>query len=439
MQLASYHTYGGLDHSARKQKLTLLKKALDNYSQQLIEAVHLDFAKNKTETKITEIYPLYTELRKYRRNLRSWMQDDNRDTSLVYLGTRAKVRYESKGVCLIIAPWNYPILLTLGPLIAAIAAGNTVIIKPSEMTPHTSRVIQKMIRDTFPTEYIDVVNGAVETSQYLLSKPFHHIFFTGSPKVGKKIMEAASKNLSSVTLELGGKSPAIITADANISKAARRIVWGKGINSGQTCIAPDYILVHENVKEELLKNINNQIQKMFSDPDQIAGIISEDHFQRLKKLYPAARGEKDFFPIQTISQPEQFDDLRNEEIFGPLLPVYSYREMSEVIQFINKGTRPLAMYFFGKVNKEAKKLIQQTRSGGLVINHTLIHFSHPNLPFGGVNHSGIGRYHGKEGFIEFSNARSVLHQKWSLSLASLIFPPYNKWKNKIVDLLIKYL
>jgi len=437
-QYLSYKYYGQLNYKARRQKLLLLKNGLSKFQDKLIQAINKDFGKGETETKITELFPLHTEIKRYRRNLRHWMQPDIRDNSLLYLGTKSKVEYQSKGVCLILAPWNYPILLTLGPLIAAIAAGNTAIIKPSERTHHTTVVIQELIRDTFPNDYVDVVMGDVEVSKYLLNKAFHHIFFTGSPEVGKKVMMAASEHLASLTLELGGKSPAIVAKNANIENAARRIIWGKGINSGQTCIAPDYVLVHSKIKEKLVKKLKEQVELMFSRKEDYAGIISDAHFNHLKAIYHIANADRSRFPIHVIEDPEAYPALAEKEIFGPLLPIYTYDQIDDVITRINNDYRPLAIYYFGKNDSDCKQVYRETRSGGFVINHTLIHFSQTNLPFGGVNHSGMGRYHGRDGFIEFSNQRSVLKQQWGWSIASLIFPPYNKWKKSLVELLIKY-
>lgn len=438
--------------------LIKLKEWIMSNKQLVQEAIYQDFKKPAAETDLTEIFPITSEINHAVKNLESWMKPQKVSAPLSMIGTSAKVIYEPKGASLIIGPWNYPFNLAIGPLVSALAAGCTAIIKPSELTPHTSLLISTMISEIYDVSEVAVFQGGVEMSQQLLALPFDHIFFTGSPAVGKIVMAAAAKNLSSVTLELGGKSPVIIDAEADLEDAAEKLIRGKYINAGQTCVAPDYIFVHTSIKERLISELTSAIQKMY-DPkfkgiensQDLARIINDKNFERLSGLLDDAirKGAKIEFggkknhqerymePTILTGLTEQMKILE-EEIFGPLLPILEYSELTEVIHYINENPKPLALYYFGTDSKNKKEILQQTSSGNTVINDCVIHFIHPNLPFGGVNHSGIGSAHGHYGFLAFSHQKGVLTQRVGYNNASLLKPPYNLGTRKIIQKLIKW-
>ncbi|MCX2719202.1 aldehyde dehydrogenase family protein [Lentiprolixibacter aurantiacus] len=439
----------------RIQKLNKLKKAVEEtYREQILQAIYDDFKKPATETDLTEVYQIVGEIKFVRSRLRSWMGKQRVETPLTLTGSSSWVRYEPKGVCLIISPWNFPFNLTLGPLISAVAAGNTVIIKPSEMTPNSSRVMKQIIEAVFPENEVALLEGEVEVAQELLKLPFNHIFFTGSPKVGKLVMQAAAQNLSSVTLELGGKSPTIVDQSANLKTAARKIAWAKFMNAGQVCISPDYLLVQESVKEVFLSELQKQIRAMFtespSQSDSYARIVNSRHLKRLMASLEEARGkggevvtpeqietEDNYFPPTLVLNPPQDSTLMQEEIFGPILPVISYGKTEEAIAFINQKEKPLALYIYSKNRKTAKKIIQNTRAGATCINNSVVHYANHNLPFGGSNNSGIGKSHGFYGFKAFSNERAILKQHTPGAM-ELLFPPYTNLKKKLARLTIKW-
>ena len=352
---------------------------------------------------------------------------------------------------LIIAPWNFPFNLAIGPLVSAIAAGNKVIIKPSELVKSTSELIERMVKEIFDPEYVTVFQGGVEISETLLELPFNHIFFTGSPTVGKKVMSKASNNLSSITLELGGKSPTIIDQTANLDLAVKKIIWGKFINAGQSCIAPDYILVQELIKEKFIQKIKDSLNFVFSKTAQekelspdYGRIVNKHHWKRLNKLLEIAQVEGaniisggDVNELKNYIAPTILDNinpkmkLMGEEIFGPLLPIISYQSLEKCLSIINELPNPLALYIFSNSKHNIKEIIQKTSSGSVVINEVKTQFTNLKLPFGGVNHSGIGSSHGEFGFKSFSNYRSILKNgKWSIVVFT--FPPYNGFKKKLI-------
>ncbi|RMG20326.1 MAG: aldehyde dehydrogenase family protein [Bacteroidetes bacterium] len=446
-----------LVHTTAKERKAKIKKILDytlGHLSAIEQAMYDDFQKPAPEVIVGEIIGVKTEAKYAMRKLGRWMRPHKVGTPLSLIGTSSYIRYEPKGNCLIISPWNYPYNLAIKPLIACIAAGNTAILKPSEMTPHTSGLIKQMIAELFPEEEVAVFEGDYRVAQNLLALPFNHVFFTGSPQVGKIVMEAAAKHLASVTLELGGKSPAIVDETANIRDIAPRLAWGKWLNNGQTCIAPDYVLVHESKEDELLQALTNTLDHMYQAPEGIENsdsycrIVNERHFGRLKGILDdaLAKGAQLVYGGQTDAS-EQFiaptvltgvtDDMRimQEEIFGPLLPVIPYRDNNEVLSAINQREKPLALYVASRKKKNVNFFLTHTTSGDAVVNDYLIHYSHPALPFGGVNNSGIGKSGGFHGFREFSNERGVLVQKFG-SLKP-IFPPYTEKVNKIVRFLLK--
>ena len=438
----------------RKAKLKKLHKAVLKYRPQIKEALYKDFRKHPSEVDLTEIYPVTSELKHAKSNIRRWMRPHRVATPLALLGSSSHIRYEPKGVVLIISPWNFPVNLTFGPLVAAIAAGNTVMVKPSENTPHASAIMKKIVEEVFEEHEVALVEGGIPTSTALLDLPFNHIFFTGAPSIGKIVMKAASKNLTSVTLELGGKSPTIVDETANVETAARRIAWSKFLNNGQVCIAPDYIFVHKSKKEAFLEAVKKHIHKYYTeDPTQsesYARIVNKRHHKRVSS-YVADAVEKgasidvggnfdsgqDYIAPTVVSNLPKDAELLQKEIFGPVMPVLEYSNISEVIESINAKEKPLALYIYSKSRKNINYILANTRAGGSCINHSAVHFFNSNLPFGGVNNSGIGKGHGWFGFQSFSNARGILKQHVPNAL-ELLLPPYNNFKQTLIDLTIKY-
>ena len=440
--------------SYRREKLKALKKAVEiTYRTAIQEAMYKDMGKHKSEVDLSEIYPVTSEIKHALSHLYKWTKNQRVATPMAFIGSSSYIKYEPKGVCLIISPWNFPINLTLSPLVSAIAAGNTVILKPSEMTPHTSSLIKTIIEDVFEKNEVAVIEGAIQTSTDLLSLPFNHIFFTGSPQVGKIVMSAAAKHLASVTLELGGKSPTIVDQTASIKTAAKRIAWGKFTNAGQICIAPDYIYVHESKQDELISEFNNVFNTFYAgkanQSKDYTQIVNEKHRGRVESIINDAKENGATIIGGTIEtelnsiEPTLITDVKmdtrvmKEEIFGPVLPIIPYKDISEVIALINANEKPLALYIYSKSNKNSKHILNNTRAGGSCINNNSVHYFNTNLPFGGSNNSGIGKAHGIFGFQEFSNARGVLKQHIPGAL-EMLMPPYNNFKEKIIDLTIKY-
>jgi aldehyde dehydrogenase (NAD+) len=444
---------------SRKEQIKKLRDWIFANREKIKQAIHTDFKKPLPEVDTSEIYPVVTEIRLAISNLEAWSKPKKIDAPLTYIGTRAEVRIEPKGVCLIVAPWNFPFNLCIGPLVSCLAAGNTAIIKPSELTPHTSELIQAMVAEIFEEDRVAVIQGGEKISSYLLSLPFDHIFFTGSPAIGKIVMKAAAQNLASVTLELGGKSPTIIDSTANLNDAAKRIAFGKFLNNGQTCIAPDYILVEEKVKDRFIELLRISVLKLFGEQNIIsessphyARIVNDRHFSRINNLIQdaiqkgaklemsGAVNEKTRFihPI-ILSDISKGSNIMEEEIFGPVLPILTFKEPQEVVQIINSKHKPLALYIFTGSNKFKENILSQTSAGSVVINDCILQFTHPNLPFGGVNNSGLGKSHGQYGFMSFSNEKPVLSQKRGFSSLYLLYPPYTNSMKKLVDILLRWL
>ncbi len=401
----------------RLNALEKLRSAVKLYEQEFITALKDDLNKSEFEAYSTEIGIILEELRFTISKLRSWVKPVKVKTPITHIGSASYIYSEPYGTALIISPWNYPFQLAAAPLIGAIAAGNCAVIKPSELTPLTSQVFAKMIRELFPEKYITVVEGGVETSQALLQEKFDKIFFTGSVSVGKAVMEAAAKHLTPVTLELGGKSPCIVHEDANLKLAAKRIAWGKFTNAGQTCIAPDYLYVHQRIKEPFLCLLKEAIQEMYAGRS-LTRIVSERHFSRLTSflnqgdIFTGGNASREELSIEpTVLTGITWEDpIMEEEIFGPILPVMEYTELDEVIDGIHKHPNPLALYLFSENAGTQKKLLSSISFGGGCINDTVYHVASPYLPFGGVGTSGIGAYHGKSSFDIFSHKKSVLKQ-----------------------------
>ncbi len=437
-------------------KLRKLKKNIFLYRDEIKRALFKDFKKSSSDVDLTEIFPVISEIKHNIRHLSKWMKDEIVPTPLTLLGSKSYIKYEPKGIILIMTPWNFPINLTFVSIINAIAAGNSIIIKPSEISEKTSIIIKKIVANTFDKNEIKVILGGAKTAQKLLKLKFNHILFIGSPSIGKIVMQEAAKNLASVTLELGGKSPTIIDEKCNINKAAKRIAWSKFLNNGQVCIAPDYLFVHNKIKEKFIKQLILSIKELYStDPiksDDYCRIVNKKHFNRLINLLEDAKqlgsniiyggniNEKENFIEPTLlNNISKKSKMYKEEIFGPLLPIFDFNEIEEVIEFINKNEKPLALYIFSKNNNNIKTIIKNTSSGGVCINHSTLHYSNNNLPFGGINNSGTGRCHGIYGFHELSNKKSILKQVLPSSPTDFLFPPYNNFKNKLIEFTIKWL
>lgn len=456
-QKQQQHQYvvGNTSVKERIRKLNSLKKAIEvTYRSKIHEALKKDLNKSITETDLTEIYPVTSEIKFIKKHLWHWVKKQSAPTPLSFFGASSYTKFEPKGVCLIISPWNFPLNLTFGPLVSAIAAGNTIILKPSEMTPHTSALMKTMVQDLFDDRVVALVEGEVETAQHLLNLPFNHIFFTGSPAVGKIVMKAAAAHLSSVTLELGGKSPAIIDESANLTTTANRLIWGKLVNCGQTCIAPDYVIIKEDLLSEFtnlcIKAIESYYSKNIEASNSYGRIVNQKHFQRLKNLIDEAvsQGAKIAYggnsnTVDNYIQPTLITScntemkIMQEEIFGPVLPIITYKDASEILNQINTNLKPLALYVFSNRKSFIDNIIKNTRAGTTVINNNLIQFNNHHLPFGGSNNSGIGKSHGFYGFKEFSNERAFMKQHFK-GISEFVTPPYTNLKEKIAALTVKW-
>jgi len=410
------------DISFRIHALQELRKAIIDHEQALLDALRKDLNKSEFEAYTSEIGFVLAEIRFTINHLRSWVKPKKVKTPMTHIGSTSYIYSEPYGTVLLIAPWNYPFQLAIAPLIGAIAAGNCAVIKPSELTPNTSEILGKIITELFPKKYIAVIQGGVKTSEALLKEKFDYIFFTGSVQVGKIVMEAATKHLTPLTLELGGKSPCIVHEDANSKLAAKRIAWGKFTNAGQTCIAPDYLYVHKNIKDKFLKQFKETITDLYGkeplDNPNFTHIVNERHFNRLSSfldngdLYIGGRTQKEGLAIEpTVLTNITWDDpVMQDEIFGPILPVLEYEELSDVVEEIHKHPKPLACYIFSENKSVQQNMLNSISFGGGCVNDTVYHFVSPYLPFGGVGTSGFGAYHGKGSFDTFSHKKSVLKQ-----------------------------
>ncbi|ATO27202.1 aldehyde dehydrogenase family protein [Bacillus atrophaeus] len=414
---------------ARLDALRNVKQAIKTYEADVLSALYQDLHKSGHEAYMTEIGIVLKEISFVMKRLRKWAKPKKVKTPLTHIGSQSVMIPEPYGTVLVIAPWNYPFQLALSPLIGAIAAGNTVIVKPSEYTPAVSAVLSSIIRDVFPSGYVTLVEGGPDTSTALLKQPFDYIFFTGSVSVGKIVMEAAAKQLIPVTLELGGKSPCIVHKDADIKLAAKRIVFGKFTNAGQTCIAPDYLVVHEEIKSEFVKEMKHIIGEFFGHQPELnpayGKIVSERHFQRLIGFLndgiPLTGGKADHkhhkIAPTILDQVKDEAPVMQEEIFGPIFPLFTYRSTDEVIAMVNARPKPLALYLFTNDKTAEQHILENISFGGGSINDTLMHAATPYLPFGGVGESGIGRYHGFDSFNTFTHKKSILKQTNRFDLA----------------------
>lgn len=407
----------------RRQMLRKLSDAMHQYEKPLAEALWTDLHKSYEEAYLTELSIVYGEIRNHLRHLSRWARAERKSSPLAIMPATTRIIKEPLGNTLIIAPWNYPVQLLLNPLVGAISAGCTAMLKPSPYVPNVSRVLTEMIRATFPEEYIAIVEGNREVNQMLLAERWDLIFFTGSPSLGKMVMEAAAKHLTPVVLELGGKSPCIIDKDADLKVAAKRVAWGKALNAGQTCIAPDYLLIHEDVKEYFLKRLVKEWRHLLTKDPQRAKhfvrIVNDKALDRLISYLPLSnsaassqiyhggqydRTDRYMSPTILTDVPEDAPVMQ-EEIFGPIFPVMTFQHIEEVPQFINQRERPLALYYFGK---KGDYILRHTTSGGACVNDVIMHIVNHKVPFGGVGNSGMGAYHGKDSFLTFSHRRSVI-------------------------------
>ncbi|HET7456124.1 MAG TPA: aldehyde dehydrogenase family protein [Gemmatimonadaceae bacterium] len=453
LQRANRWTVAASTARERIAKLRRLKAALLANREALYEAMFADFHKPEAEVELTEIQPTLNELNHTIRRLGHWMHPRRAKTPWLLSGTRSEIRYEPKGVVLVLAPWNYPVLLLLTPLAAAVAAGNCAIVRPSEKVPHTSRVLGDIVRAAFDEHDVALLTGDVPFANAILDLPFDHVFFTGSTKVGRHVMVAAARHLASVTLELGGKSPAIVDETANVKAAAQRIIWGKCINAGQTCVAPDYALVHESRAAEFIEQAKKALDRFYGEtPEQrraspdFCRIVDDAGFARLVGLLDQTvasgarieaggdrRAEERYLAPTIVTGLSDHAPLMREEIFGPILPVLTYRTLDEAAELIDRRGKPLALYVFTKRARQVEAVLARTSSGGTVVNNVVIHLANPHLPFGGVGESGTGSYHGVFGFRAFSHERSVLRQG-PASMFHRLYPPYVPAVRRLVSL-----
>lgn len=440
-----FNSHATKDLDFRKAQLQKLKKVVKSNEKLLYDAIYQDFGKSEFDTFGTEISFIYKDIDYYLKNLKSFAKPKNVLTNIVNQMGSSKIVFEPLGNCLVIGAWNYPYQLTLTPLIAAIAAGNTCMIKPSELPENTMKAMAKLINENFDAQFLYVVEGGVEETTAILKLRFDKIFFTGSPRVGKIVYKAAAEHLTPVTLELGGKSPAFVTEKADLNIAAKRIVWGKFINAGQTCVAPDYLYVAENIKAKFLKVLIEEIKKRnyIDNVDHYCKIINERNFDRLEKMIDREKvvfggetnREKRYISPTVLDHVTWEDAVMQEEIFGPILPILTYKNLETAIQTVVEGEKPLSAYLFSNDAKEQELFTENLSFGGGCINDTLMHLSNDRLPFGGVGNSGIGHYHGKFGFIAFSHQKAILKKSNYLE-PELKYPPYSDAKLNILKKLL---
>ncbi|MDH4607816.1 coniferyl aldehyde dehydrogenase [Pseudomonas sp. BN102] len=431
----------------RAQWLKSLRELLYTEQEALIAAISEDFSnRSADETRLAEIMPSLHGIHYATKRLHKWMKPSRRGVGMAFQPASAKVIYQPLGVVGVIVPWNYPLYLAIGPLVGALAAGNRVMIKMSESTPATSQLLKDLLARIFPEDLVGVVLGEAEVGVAFSRQPFDHLLFTGATSIGKHVMRAAAENLTPVTLELGGKSPAIVSADVPLADAAERIAFGKTMNAGQTCVAPDYVLVPEGRVEGFVEAYRQAVQGFFpqlkDNPDYTA-IINERQLGRLNgyladaeakgarlvPLFPEAQGRR--LPHTLVLNATDEMKLMQEEIFGPLLPIVPYRQLEDAFAYINDRPRPLALYYFGYNRGEQQRVLHETHSGGVCLNDTLLHVAQDDMPFGGIGPSGMGHYHGHEGFLTFSKAKGVFI-KQRFNAAKMIYPPYGKAIQKLV-------
>ncbi|WP_037574467.1 aldehyde dehydrogenase family protein [Sporocytophaga myxococcoides] len=440
----------------RKQKLKSIRKWILNNQKEIRDALYEDLRKPEPEADFGDIKPVLWEIDHTLEKIDEWVKDRRVENITAMYGVKPSVVLEPMGVVLIISPWNFPFNLSIGPLVSAIAAGNCVMLKPSEYSGATTTIIVKMIEGLFSEKEVKVVSGEAEVAEALLKLPFNHIFFTGSTEVGKKVMKAAAENLSSVTLELGGCNPLIIDDSADLKDAAQKILFGKFLNAGQSCLSVNSIFIDYKVKEKFEKILLDYFHKFYPDfksgkMKDLASIINQKHVDRLCEIINTSIASGAINLLEKIPPHENFvppviltnvsweANILKTEIFGPVLPIVGYRKISEAINFIRGNHKPLALYVFSKDHDTVNYISQSLSSGAISVNDTTLHFVHPYLPFGGVNYSGIGKSHGYCGFKAFSNEKAILKQRVGFTAAKLIYPPYNKKVKFIIRFIMKYL
>jgi aldehyde dehydrogenase (NAD+) len=434
--------------SFRIEQLRKLKSLIKANEDLLYKAIYDDFGKSEFETYVTELSLLYHEINSFIKNIKSWSKRKRVSTGFANFPAKSYIIPEPLGVTLVIGAWNYPYQLSLLPAVTSIAAGNTVILKPSEVPAKTSEVMAKLINNHFPTDFFHVVEGGVDETTELLNYRFDKIFFTGSTAVGKIIYKAAAKHLTPVTLELGGKSPTFVLADTDINMTAKRIVWAKFLNAGQTCVAPDYILVEKSIEEKLLEALKAEIETNYKHQDDISEnylrIVNTKNFDRLNNLIPKqniysggkTNREKNIISPTILNNIRFEDEIMKDEIFGPLLPVISFTDLDETIKAVKDRPKPLSCYIYSKNRRLIKKLLHELSFGGGAVNDSVMHLSNSKLPFGGVGFSGIGSYHGKSGFDTFSHYKSILDKPFWYE-SNMKYAPYTKKKLKIIKWLLE--
>ncbi len=446
----------GAPVSARIKKLKKLRRWILDHRTEIIAALQADFGKPAVEVELSETKVVLKEIDFALNHIRSWSQTRRVPTPLVLFGARSSIRVEPRGVVLIIAPWNFPFNLTIGPLVSALAAGNAVMLKPSEFTPHATELMSGMIAELFPPREVALVTGDGELAARLTRLPFDHIFFTGSPRVGKMVMRAAAENLTSVTLELGGQNPVIVDESALIPQTARRILYGKMLNAGQSCVAANYLFVHRSVAGALKEELKRQLSAVLSASDNtdrpMARLVDSRHMERVEELLDdslnsGAEALNDFerdrqqallSPVLLWDVPAEAQIMK-QEIFGPVLPVMVYDELDALIEYLRRKPRPLALYIFSRRRKNINRIINGLSSGAVGINETTAHFFNPHLPFGGAGYSGIGQTHGYYGFMTFSHSRALFKQPARFAGIDLVRPPYTRFVKKITDFIVRYL
>lgn len=434
----------------RIKQLKKLKMGIKKYEDEIYAALKKDLRKNKVESYTTEIGFTYNSIEEAVKNLRKWARPKKVKTPIFLAPSKSFIISEPYGTVLIMGPYNYPFQLIIEPLIGVIAAGNCAVLKPSEVSPNVADVICRMTAEIFDADYIRSLEGGIETNTSLINADFDYIFFTGSVVVGKIVMQAAAKNLTPVTLELGGKSPVIVDKSCNIRDAARKIIWGKTVNAGQTCVAPDYVFAHQSIKNELIEEMKRALREFYGaeiqKSESLGRIINERHFNRLKAIlekdkekivYGGQYDAEDKYISPTIIEASSYDAAcMQEEIFGPILPIMTYDSLNKVIVSINKHPKPLALYLFANDKNVEAEVINKISSGGVSINDTILHLANPQLPFGGVGNSGIGSYHGEESFKTFSHRKSVLKKSSRVNIP-LMYPPYSQKKLDIIKKFLK--
>lgn len=447
-QLDFFNTNATKDTNFRIKQLKKLIKVLKDNEDLLDEAIYKDFKKSSFENYETELSLVYHEINLAIKKLKSWSKRKSVRTNMANMPGKSYIIAEPLGVTLTIGAWNYPYQLAFAPVVAAISAGNTAILKPSELSLNSSNAMAKIINENFESNYFHVIEGGIEETTNLLKLKFDKIFYTGSTNVGKIIMKAAAEHLTPVTLELGGKSPSIVFKDANIKITAQRLVWAKFLNGGQTCVAPDYILAEKGVKAKLIEEIKTQIKNIYGgnpmDSDAFVRIISPRHYNRLVDLIDSKKviiggdsNKEELYISPTVLDNISFeDDIMQEEIFGPILPIIEFEDLSWAIKMIKERPKPLALYIFSSSNKSINRILHEVSFGGGGVNEAIMHLANSNLPFGGVGESGMGNYHGKAGFDSFTHYKSILSKSTVVELP-IKYPPYSDWKRSVMEKLIE--